>query len=299
MKSGGQAMTETKNSTARLGVLGYGEAGRAMAETLAARTGQQVAYFDRRGIAAGPGAVGCQDLAGLAASADVIFSLVTADQSSAAAESIMPYLADRHIFLDGNSVSPGTKRHNAGLIAPSQACYIDLAIMAPILPRGHRTPMLVAGPRQELIAELLEQLDFDFSWVDEEVGKASIVKMLRSVLIKGAESLITEAVSAAEGLGISDQILASAGKTLGIADMAGLADYMMERAALHGRRRAAEMREVAKTLEELGLSNIMASAIARHQDMIADLDLPASFADRALPADRKLLAPLIASRQKK
>ncbi len=42
MKSGGQAMTETKNSTARLGVLGYGEAGRAMAETLAARTGQPV-----------------------------------------------------------------------------------------------------------------------------------------------------------------------------------------------------------------------------------------------------------------
>lgn len=291
-------MTESKNSTARLGVMGYGEAGQAMAESLAAQTGEPVACFDRREIAAGPGAVRCSDLAGLAASAEVIFSLVTADQSAAAAEAITPFLADRHIFLDGNSVSPGTKRHNAGLIAPSGACYIDLAIMAPILPRGHRTPMLVAGPRRDRIADLMERLDFDFSWVDSEIGKASIVKMLRSVLIKGAESLLTEAVSAAEGLGIADQILASAGKTLGIADMAGLADYMMERAALHGRRRAAEMREVAKTLEELGLSSIMASAIARHQDMIADLDLPASFADRALPADRKILAPLIASRQK-
>jgi len=291
-------MTQTKNSTARLGVMGYGEAGQAMAESLAARTGQPVAYYDRRDIAARPGALRCEDVAGLAASADVIFSLVTADQSSAAAEAISPYLTDRHIFLDGNSVSPGTKQHNAGLITPSGADYSDLAIMAPILPRGHRTPMLVAGPQQELLNDLLERLDFDFSFVAVEVGKASVIKMLRSVLIKGAESLLTEAVSAAEGLGIADQILASAGKTLGIADMAGLADYMMERAALHGRRRAAEMREVAKTLEELGLSNIMASAIARHQDMIADMDLPASFADRAPPADRKILAPLIASRQK-
>jgi 3-hydroxyisobutyrate dehydrogenase-like beta-hydroxyacid dehydrogenase len=294
----GQAMTETKNSTARLGLLGYGEAGQAMAESLAARTGQPVTVYDRREIAAGAGAMHCADMAGLAASAEMIFSLVTADQSSAAAEALAPHLTDQHIVLDGNSVSPGTKKHNAGLLAPSRACYVDLAIMAPILPRGHRTPMLIAGPQQGRVAAMLEGLDFAFSWVDSEIGKASIVKMLRSILIKGAESIITEAVSAAEGLGIGDEILASAGKTLGIADLAGLADYMMERAALHGRRRAAEMREVAKTLEELGLSNIMASAIARHQDMIADMDLPASFADKAPPADRKILAPLIASRQK-
>ncbi len=115
----------------------------------------------------------------------MIFSLVTADQSSAAAESIVPYLADRHIFLDGNSVSPGTKRHNAGLIAPSRACYIDLAIMAPILPRGHRTPMLVAGPRQERIAELLEQLDFDFPGSMRRSARPVSLRCCAPVLIKG------------------------------------------------------------------------------------------------------------------
>ena len=116
-----------------------------------------------------------------------------------------------------------------------------------------------------------------------------MVKMLRSILIKGMESLICECVTAAEGQGLDTEILTSAGKTLGIDDMPALADYVMECAARHGRRRAAELREVAKTLAELGLSNHMPTAIATHQDMVADMALSDSF-DGDIPQQRALLA---------
>ena len=53
-------------------------------------------------------------------------------------------------------------------------------------------------------------------------------------------------MTAAQGQGLDTDILTSAGKTLGIDDMPALANYVMERAATHGRRRAAELREVAK-----------------------------------------------------
>ena len=89
--------------------------------------------------------------------------------------------------------------------------------------------------------------------------------------------------------GADTEILTSAGKTLGIDDMPALADYVMERAARHGRRRAAELREVAKTLAELGLSNHMPTAIATHQDMVADMALSDSF-DGDIPQQRALLA---------
>ena len=88
-----------------------------------------------------------------------------------------------------------------------------------------------------------------------------------------------------------------AGKTLGISDMTGLADYVMERAGTHGRRRAAEMREVAKTLAELGLSHDMSSAIAQYQDRIADMNLVAEF-DGVLPRDRAKLAEAMRKAQK-
>jgi len=62
------------------------------------------------------------------------------------------------------------------------------------------------------------------------------------------------------------------------------ASYMLERMMVHGPRRAAEMREVALTVEQLGLNNSMSKATADWQQKIGALGLPAgddNLADRA------------------
>ena len=288
----------------RFGLIGFGEAGRAIAASLLQeRTDLSIASYDKlfgdksSEIAPLEGVEFVKDSAALAAASDFIISVVTADEAVNAIASIAPFLETHHIIADGNSVSPGTKRHNEHLVKQSGALYIDMAIMAPIHPRGHKTPLLISGGGGDIIAPLLQDLGFSFAWEGEGIGDASIVKMLRSILIKGMESIITESVTASQELGLDTRILQSAGKTLGIDDMVGLADYVMERTAVHGRRRAAEMREVAKTLEELGLSHEMSSAIARYQDLIADMNLPSVF-DGDVPADRHQLAPAMRKAQR-
>jgi hypothetical protein len=57
---------------------------------------------------------------------------------------------------------------------------------------------------------------------------------------------------------------------------------------VHGTRRAAEMREVALTLRDLGLPDRMAAATAVWQDQIAGLALPGGPDDLADRADRIL-----------
>jgi hypothetical protein len=49
-----------------------------------------------------------------------------------------------------------------------------------------------------------------------------------------------------------------------------LPDYLVSRVAEHGRRRAAEMREVAHTLEDVGMEPTMALATALRQDALID-----------------------------
>jgi hypothetical protein len=49
-----------------------------------------------------------------------------------------------------------------------------------------------------------------------------------------------------------------------------LPDYLISRAAEHGRRRAAEMREVARTLEDVGIVPTMAVATAQRQEWLVD-----------------------------
>jgi len=291
---------------ARLGFLGFGEAGRAMAATLNRDFSLQCCAYDR--------AAGSSDMfrtparqsgsrllggpAALAGASDIIISVVTADEAEAAALSVLPHLKPGQIFIDANSVSPGTKRAISISFAERKIDYVDMAIMAPIHPAGHKTKMLAAGPAASQLGPILRALDFQFDWRGSDVGAASVVKMLRSVLIKGVESLVCECVSAAQELGLDDEILSSAGRTLGIADMPALGAYVMERVAVHGRRRAAEMREVAKTLDEMGLSSHLPAATARHQDMVADMQL-AKQMPGGVPQDREVLARLMRAYQRR
>jgi hypothetical protein len=63
-----------------------------------------------------------------------------------------------------------------------------------------------------------------------------------------------------------------------------LAHYMIGRTAIHAERRVHEMEEVARTLSDIGVDPIMASATARRIQTCADLDLKTLFDNRE-PAD--------------
>jgi 3-hydroxyisobutyrate dehydrogenase-like beta-hydroxyacid dehydrogenase len=192
------------------------------------------------------------------------------------------------LWIDGNSCAPATKRRAAEVIEAAGARYVDLAIMAPVHPRRHRTPGLLAGPHATQAMTELAALNMDWRVAGPMVGDASSIKMLRSVMIKGFEALCAECLLAARRAGVEDAVLAS----LQASDPGWVwherGAYNLERMMVHGARRAAEMREVAATLRDLGLSDRMAAATAQWQDQIAALRLPGGPDDLADRADRIL-----------
>jgi len=205
--------------------------------------------------------------------AGVVFCLVTADQAAAAAETAAPIIPPGTIWLDGNSCAPGTKRRAAAAIELAGGRYVDLAIMAPILPRRHRTPMLVAGPHAAQAREVLRAFDMDVEIAGGVVGDASSIKMIRSVIIKGLEALTAECLLAARRAGVEEQVLASFEASDPGFAWRKRSLYNLGRMSEHGIRRAAEMREVALTLRELGLPDRMSVAATAWQEQIGDLEL--------------------------
>jgi 3-hydroxyisobutyrate dehydrogenase len=107
----------------------------------------------------------------------------------------------------------------------------------------------------------------------DQIGRAAAVKMFRSVIYKGLEALIFECVLGASQYGAEPRVFASLAESIPGVDWKALADYMVGRVVVHGERRAREMEEVARTLEELGIEPIMAAATARRMDWAAKLDL--------------------------
>jgi 3-hydroxyisobutyrate dehydrogenase-like beta-hydroxyacid dehydrogenase len=198
---------------------------------------------------------------------DIIIAAVTAASSLEAARAAKPHLKPDQFYLDINSVSPGrkqeTSRHLAGAVR-----YVDVAVMAPVHPARHQTPVLLAGPHADTIDSVLRELGMKASIAGPEIGQAAAIKMVRSVMIKGMEALTLECFLAAARAGVEEQIVASLSKSFPTLDWKKITAYNLERMANHGTRRAAEMEEVADTLRELGIEPHMATAtVARQRQM--------------------------------
>jgi 3-hydroxyisobutyrate dehydrogenase-like beta-hydroxyacid dehydrogenase len=254
--------------------IGFGEAGQAVAAGLREEGVGRIAAWDvlfphakGEALKRAADAIGVRaatSAADAVRGADIVVSAVTAAASVEAAGSVKPHLADTPYFLDINSVSPGRKQETAKLLADT-ARYVDVAVLAPIHPARHQTPLLLAGPYAEAVAPQLAALAMRASIAGADVGAAAAIKMVRSVMIKGIEALTLECFLAAARAGVVDEVAASLKNNYPGLDWAKVVPYNLERMASHGERRAAEMEEVAATLRELGVEPLMATATVKRQ----------------------------------
>jgi hypothetical protein len=113
--------------------------------------------------------------------------------------------------------------------------------------------------------------------------------MCRSIIVKGLEALMCECVLGASRYDADERVFASLGESFPGIDWKKLADYMIGRVVVHGRRRALEMAEVAETLRAIGIEPIMAEAAARRQEWSAQLDLRSHFGPEGPKTYREVL----------
>jgi 3-hydroxyisobutyrate dehydrogenase-like beta-hydroxyacid dehydrogenase len=227
------------------------------------------------------------------AGARLVFSVVTADQAHAAMLAALPGLAPDALVFDCNSCAPQTKVRSAARVEAAGGRYVDVAVMSPVHPRLHRSPLLISGPHAATAATALAGLDMSATIHDGPVGSSSSVKMLRSVMIKGLEALVCECVFAGRKAGVDAVVLASLDETFPGFDWNKRAAYMLERVTTHGVRRAAEMREVALTVDQLGLEGVMSRGAVAWQQKVGELGLRATEGDASdyrVLADRVLAA---------
>jgi len=266
----------------RLALIGFGEAGRILGGAWARSGAFDVVGYDilvdapasrdamraeaqTRGVALAASAL--EAVAG----ASIVVSAVTATASRDVVRAAAPHLARGALFMDINSVSPNTKRASAQDVGRAAAHYVDAAVMAPVPPYGLAVPILLGGPQADALAARLRGVGMNVDVVSPDVGYASAIKMCRSVMVKGIEALALECLLAARSYGVEDRVLASLDETFPGLLSGTRADYLVSRIVVHGRRRAAEMREVAATLQEGGVPPRLATATSQAEDWVADL----------------------------
>jgi 3-hydroxyisobutyrate dehydrogenase-like beta-hydroxyacid dehydrogenase len=264
----------------RIALIGFGEVGTTFARGFMSLGGYEVSAYDilmrdpvgRSTMVEKARSLGvrmCQSALEAVESATVVISAVTAACAYDVAKEASSHLQAGQFFLDINSVSPATKRRDAEALSGSGAAYVEAAVMAPVAPYGLKVPIVLGGKHAaELHALLGSAMQLEIG--EPEVGKASALKMCRSIMIKGLEALAVECFAAARLYEVEEKVLASLAESYPGINWETLAGYNIGRTVQHGRRRAAEMREAAETIAETGLTPLMASATAERIDWVAD-----------------------------
>jgi 3-hydroxyisobutyrate dehydrogenase-like beta-hydroxyacid dehydrogenase len=267
--------------TIPLAIIGFGEVGKIFARELLASGRVAMAAYDvlfddaqkgpaMQAAAKDMGVRVASSAADAARDARIVISAVTANAVADVAGQAAGYLHQGQMFFDINSASPVTKKNAAALVNAAHAKYVEGAVMAPVPGPGIKVPILAGGTAAEEAAAILNGLAMNVTPVTTEPGRASAMKLCRSIVIKGLEAIMVDCAAAARQWGVEDEVFASLDASYPSIDFRQLAETMGGRVRQHGVRRAAEMREAAMMVEDLGMNPGLCSAIADAQQRGAD-----------------------------
>ncbi|MEV0714051.1 DUF1932 domain-containing protein [Asanoa sp. NPDC050611] len=236
--------------TARIAVLGLGEAGREIARDLVA-AGADVRGYDPL-VDPPPGVAARADDADAARDADLVLSVNSARDALPALADALPALRPGTVWADLNTAAPAVKAALVDRLHGRDVPVVDVALMAPVPGRGLRTPMLVSGAGADRYARLLTPLGAAVTVLPGPAGAAIGRKLLRSVFYKGLAAAVVEALSAAEAAGCAEWLRGNIAAELAGFD-ARTIDRLVDGTHRHARRRADELAAAADQLRGLGV----------------------------------------------
>jgi 3-hydroxyisobutyrate dehydrogenase-like beta-hydroxyacid dehydrogenase len=239
---------DSAHETLRVAILGLGEAGGAFARGLVA-AGAGVSGWDPDAAKRPEGVVVADGNPGAAADADVILSMNWPSVAREVAAEVAPVLREGQLYAEANTASPGLKRDVAAIVETRGARFVDVAIMAPVPPKGVRTPLWVAGSGAEAFHRLLAPLGLDVTVLAGDAGTAATRKLVRSIAYKGIAAVVMECLAAARALDLEEY---ARGQLATLVDEASI-DHFEEGSRKHAFRRVQEMEAVVEMLEAIGV----------------------------------------------
>ena len=252
----------------KIALLGCGEVGSCYAQAWSAaghtlvgicelRQDEEMAGRARRygaGLHAGPGA--------WLGEADIVVSAVYGHAALAMARQSFPHMRHDAVYADFTTASAPDMQAASAAAAERNIDFTDVAIMGAIALLAERTPLLCAGTGTDAVLRLAGSGGAPARTIQGAAGDAVRLKLLRSIMTKGMESLAVECLVAAESMGLRAslyEVLADIDQT----PLTAFMDSFVRSHVLHAQRRQAEVREAREQLIEAGLEPLVLDGVER------------------------------------
>jgi 3-hydroxyisobutyrate dehydrogenase-like beta-hydroxyacid dehydrogenase len=212
--------------------------------------------------------------------ADTVLVAVPGSACVEVAELVAPLLAPEALYVDLATARPQDKLEASQLVGSSGADYVDGAVLGTVVVSAHRVPILASGPGAERFRALGQDNGLAVNTIDGPPGHAVLVKLLRSVYLKGRDALILEMMLAARRHGLEDTVVRSIDTSSERVPFPALVERVLCSLALHAGRRGEELAQTAQILEEAGIDPVLSQAGAQALGDLAALSLSEHFGQR-------------------
>ncbi len=272
----------TARKQIRLGLVGFGEVGSTLGQGLRDEGLIEIAAYDKyafdgpfrdliQGRAASAGVPLLSSPEELAMRSELILGVTPGQASIESAQGFAPHVTAEHIFVDLASATPRVKQSAERVLRASGASIADASIMGTPHADGHCLPILASGPAAARFCALMSPWGLKIEQVEGELGAASGIKIMRSVIAKGLEALLVECLLGARRYGIDAAVLGSFAKFMDSRSFEEMANFLLVTDVIHAERRSEEARMSVDALEDAGVDAIMTRATAKRLEWVAGL----------------------------
>ncbi len=279
-------------------LIGFGEVGRTFGAAFRRRGVEDVRAFVRgsrdpraaRAIEDRLSAAGvrrCARLAEALSGATVVLVAVPVSAAPGIAAECAELIEPGALYVDVAPMDPRDKARAAHALSASGARYVDAALMGSVVTDGPGVPIMASGPGAVALTELAPSFGLQVSIIEGAAGRATLVKLLRSVYLKGRDALIAEMLLAARAHGVEEPLMESIRPPLEDLNFRRLAERTLCSLVMHAERRAEELEHAGYVLEEAGLDATLVRAAVARLRRLAALGLRERFGYRR-PDDGKL-----------
>ena len=209
---------------------------------------------------------------------DMLLSVLVPAQAHAFAERIaaaMRATGSTPLFADCNAISPRTALSIARLLREVEAEVVDVGIIGapPRVGAGRAETLLYASGSGAKRLAVLGEYGLDVRIIGPQVGQASGLKMCYASLTKGLTALATQALTAGEALGLSENLTGELRESQD--ELFGWFERQVPRMPPKAYRWVGEMEEIARTFADLGLPPQMLEGAAAFYRLVERTELGA------------------------
>lgn len=199
---------------------------------------------------------------------DFIFSICPPDQATAVAQQVAG-VGFSGIYIDGNAVAPATTELVNNIVTQQGATFVDGGIIGPPPVKSGTTRVYLSGESAPTVAELFTGTVVDARVLGSDTGAASALKMAYAGWTKGSAALLMTQFALARQQQVESALLEE--WELSQPGLTAKLDSGCNSMAPKAWRFTGEMHEIAKALEDAGLSRYWFDGAADVYERLSDL----------------------------